>query len=207
MCNSACLDFVKQNIRSRDVKGKDVLESGARNVNGSARAFVEALKPAIYIGTDIVPGEGVDQVCDAVDLAATFGEDSFDLLISTEAIEHIQDWRGAVSNFKRVLREGGVLFITTRSKGFPYHGYPADFWRYEVPDMQAIFADFDILVLDSDPTEPGVFLKARKPEGFAEIDLTDYELFSIDEQPTAGTAQTPETEVDPDKPKHIWGIA
>ena len=205
MCSTACLDFVKLNIRSRDVKNKTVLESGARNVNGSARDIVEALKPYSYIATDIIAGPGVDEICDAANLVETYGADNFDLLISTELLEHVQDWRAVISNFKHVLKPGGVLFITTRSKGFPFHEYPLDCWRYEVVDMQALFADFDILVLEPDPFEPGVFLKARKPDDFVEADLSDYQLFSIHDYPSSAPSQEPP--IDPDKPKHVWGIA
>ncbi|MEZ0346378.1 MAG: hypothetical protein ABWK01_07495, partial [Infirmifilum sp.] len=57
----------------------------------------------------------------------------------------------------------GIIYITTRSRGFPYHAYPHDYWRYEVYDMREIFGDFEIVKLARDWLEPGVYLKARKP--------------------------------------------
>ncbi|MEM4005257.1 MAG: methyltransferase domain-containing protein [Desulfurococcaceae archaeon] len=108
-----------------------------------------------------------------------FGEESFDVIISTEVLEHVRDWRAVINNMKRALREGGVMYITTRSFGFPYHDFPYDFWRYEIEDMRKIFSDFNIMVLKKDPSMPGVFLKARKPEEFKPNDLSDIALYSI----------------------------
>lgn len=182
MCNQWCLDFVAENIRPEEVQGKIIVESGSRDVNGSARGIVQRLGPAQYIGTDIEPGPGVDQICDAVQLVETFGEQSVDMLISTEVVEHVEFWREVISNYKRILKPGGVLFITTRSKGFPYHGYPGDYWRYEDIDMREIFSDFEILSLAwdlKDQMGPGIFIKAKRPEDFVEKDLSDYELYSI----------------------------
>jgi len=72
------------------------------------------------------------------------------------------------------------IYITTRSKGFPYHGYPYDFWRYEIEDMKEIFKDFEIIKLEKDPKAPGVFLKARKPKNYTgPIDLSGICLYSI----------------------------
>ena len=65
---------------------------------------------------------------------------------------------------KLVLKEGGISHITTRSKGFPLHDYPYDFWRYEIEDFKKIFNDMNILVLESDKEAPGIFLKAKKTE-------------------------------------------
>lgn len=71
------------------------------------------------------------------------------------------------------------IYITTRSKGFPYHGYPWDFWRYEIEDIRKIFRDFEIITLEKDHLAPGVFLKARKPENYVPTDLSGIALYSM----------------------------
>lgn len=162
-----------------EVRGRNVLEVGARDVNGSPRPIVEAFGPASYVGVDIEQGPGVDEVCDATRLVDRFGRNTFDILVSTELLEHVRDWRAVISQFKQVLKPEGTLVLTTRSPGFHYHAYPADFWRYEVPDMRAIFSDFEIEALESDSLSPGVFIKARKPIAFVENDTRQQSLFSI----------------------------
>jgi len=64
---------------------------------------------------------------------------------------------------KAVLKPGGLIYITTRSRGFSYHAYSHDYWRYEIEDMEKIVGDFEITALEKDWEAPGVFLKARKP--------------------------------------------
>lgn len=118
-------------------------------------------------------------MCSVDELVRTFGSESFDAVLSTEMIEHVRDWRAAVNQLKDVLRPNGILLLTTRSKGFPYHDYPFDFWRFELSDMEAIFADMTIEALESDPSEPGVFVKARRPAELKMIDLSKIELYSI----------------------------
>lgn len=179
MCNQACLAYGEHQLAEADVRGRRVIEVGARNVNGSLRGFVEALGPAQYVGVDIEAGPGVDQVCNAEDLVARFGSESFDVVICTEMLEHVRDWRQVVSNLKRLLAPGGVLLVTTRSIGFPYHAFPWDFWRYENGDMRAIFSDLTVESVESDPTAPGVFMTARREAQFVEKDLGAYELYSM----------------------------
>jgi SAM-dependent methyltransferase len=181
MCDEAALRFVIDNLVKHEVRSKSVLEVGARVVQRelSFRQFVEDLGPSRYLGVDIERGAGVDEICDAEDLRRRFGDQSFDVLISTELVEHVRDWRLVISNFKHVLRPGGVVLVTTRSRGFSYHGYPDDHWRYEVEDMTIIFSDFEIKTVQPDPTTPGVFVKAVKPAAFREADLQGYKLFSV----------------------------
>ncbi len=179
MCNRSCIDFGTKNLSEGEVRGKSVIEVGSLDVNGSLRHTIEAFHPLRYIGVDLQAGPGVDEICSAHNLLERFGNEAFDLLVSTEVLEHVRDWRKAISNFKNILKPGGILLVTTRSKGFGYHGHPFDFWRYDSEDMQIIFSDFVIEIIEPDPLEPGVFVKARKPDAFSEVDLSNYRLCSI----------------------------
>jgi glycosyltransferase involved in cell wall biosynthesis len=154
-------------LQGREVAGKDVLEVGSLDVNGSVRPFVEARQPARYVGVDLEDGPGVDQVCDAVALVDRFGLNTFDVVISTEMLEHAEDWQRSVLAMVDVLRPGGVLVVTTRSPGFAWH-HPPDRWRYTQQAMADILDALGLepIVLMDDPEHPGVFCKARKPVGW-----------------------------------------
>jgi len=179
MCNNSGIDFVSRVLEESDVKGRRVLEIGALNVNGSVRPVICRLGPSEYIGADIMEGEGVDKICRAEDLPKFFAGGTFGLVVATEVLEHVRDWRRVITNMKGLLENDGILIITTRSYGFGYHGYPYDFWRYEEQDMRVIFGDMHITRLESDPLAPGIFLKAIKKMSFIEKDLAGYRLYSI----------------------------
>jgi SAM-dependent methyltransferase len=174
--NTAVLEFLAASLDRATVEGRSVLEVGSLDVNGSARTVIESLVPARYTGVDIQAGPGVDRVLSVSFLADVFGAESFDVVVSTEMLEHVQDWRWAVTQLKRVLAPGGSLVLTTRSPGFHHHGYPHDFWRFTEDDCRRIFADMDDLVVRSDPSSPGVFVAARRPTALAEIDLAEIEV-------------------------------
>ncbi len=177
--NTACFLFGFRNIRKDEIEGKRILEVGACDVNGSLRPLIESYCPAEYVGADIAEGPGVDVICDAAQLVRRFGEGSFDAVICTEMIEHVRDWRAAVHNLKAVCKKGGVLLVTTRSPGFLYHGWPYDFWRYELQDIERIFGDFRIERLEPDPRN-GVLLKCVKPADFSEKEPgAEFALYSI----------------------------
>ena len=168
MCNLTGINFGERMLTANLVAGRDVIEVGALDVNGSLRGHVQSLGPARYLGVDIEMGPGVDELIDAGELVAHYGAESFDVVVTTEMLEHIRNWPTIVSNLKRVLRPGGHLLVTTRSPGFPYHAYPYDFWRYTPDDMRTIFADMEVQTVETDSASPGVFMFARRPDVFAE---------------------------------------
>lgn len=164
--------FFKESITDIMIKGKAVLEVGSYDVNGSVRPFIESLGVKSYLGIDFIDGPMVDKVVNAENLVKKFGKNKFDIVISTEMLEHAENWRECVNNMKSVTKD--LLIITTRGPGFPLHSYPDDWWRYTIDDFAKIFADFDIVTLisDTDVNSPGVFFIGRKTKRKT-VDLTD----------------------------------
>lgn len=167
MCHPSVHEYTERAITDAMVRGKRVLEAGSFDVNGSPRPHVEQFEPEVYLGIDIREGPRVDRVLDAVDLPADL--EPFDLVISMEMLEHVQDWHGAFLGMINSLKDGGDLVLTTRGPGFPLHDYPWDCWRYTVDQMRDILESANLEVLecipDWHPGHPGVFAHAVKPEG------------------------------------------
>lgn len=155
--------WVEAMLAGEDLRFQDVLEVGARDVNGSARDLVLARGPQSYVGVDIEPGEGVDEVVAAEGLVDRFGPDRFGLVVSTEMLEHVERWRDALWSMMAATRPDGLMLVTTRSPGFPRHDWPDDHWRFALEDFYWIWAGWYMEDLRSDPALPGVFIRARKP--------------------------------------------
>jgi SAM-dependent methyltransferase len=86
--------------------GVRVLECGAYNINGSARELFERCD---YVGLDWRPGPGVDVVA----LVHSYQPaEPFDVVISTEMLEHDPYWVASVQRMAELLRPGGVLLLT-----------------------------------------------------------------------------------------------
>ena len=162
-----------------DIQNKRILEVGSYNVNGSLRdIIVPTMYPKEYIGIDITSGNYVDQLISASTIDQVFGAESFDVVICTEMLEHAEDWKSAINNMKAVLKCNGLLFLTTRSKGFPLHCFPDDYWRFEIYDMKKIFMDMDSHIL-LDNQDPGVFVYAKKLNNTSMIDLSNINVYSM----------------------------
>lgn len=176
--NESGLAFAQRQLTPAIVRDAAILEVGSFDTTGSVRPYAESLQPASYLGVDIAPGPRVDEICDVRELLSRFGSERFDVVIATELVEHVRDWRSAFRNMKGVLHVGGRLVVTTRSRGFQYHFGPDDWWRYEPEDMSRIAADFDELLIERDPDAPGVFLTGAKSDRPAAA-LDDIALYSM----------------------------
>jgi 2-polyprenyl-6-hydroxyphenyl methylase/3-demethylubiquinone-9 3-methyltransferase len=71
--------------------------------------------------------------------ALPWSDQSMDVCIALELLEHVSDWRRCLSEFKRVLRPGGVMFLTTTNvlcpkqhefNVFGYSWYPRPLKRH-----------------------------------------------------------------------------
>lgn len=174
MCNYACIDFGRRHLGEKQIKNLKILEVGSLDLNGSLRGYIESFKPASYLGVDLVPGPNVNYLCPVELIVEALGKEVFELVICTEMLEHVKDWRLAVTNLKTVCTIGGKILITTRSKGFPKHDFPSDYWRFEIEDMKHIFSDCADVIIEPDLSAPGVFVLATRTEKL--LDLEDYQV-------------------------------
>ena len=94
-----------------------VLEVGSRNVNGSIRRLFSGCK---YVGLDAVKGVDVDVVC----LGHEYNEadSSFDVVCSVECFEHDPYAKETIHNMLRILKPGGLFFMSCAGVGRPEHG-------------------------------------------------------------------------------------
>ena len=186
--HESVMKFGHDTLTPAMIKGKRVLEVGSYNVNGSLRSHVQSMHPLQYLGIDLQHGPGVDAEMDFCAMTKQqvidLWPDRFDLIISTEMLEHAEHWRVAINNMKAVLKPGGWLLLTTRGVGFPRHGYPSDYWRFDCKDMQSIFADYKLRTI-ADPQVPGVFVLAQKLTDDIAVDLSKIEVYSMNPKPTA----------------------
>lgn len=106
------LDFCRRHANQGPGLG---LELGGRDVNGNARH----LWPNVtWTGLDITPGPGVDIVADA----RTWTPDrSYDLVLCTEVLEHVEDWQSILNTAGKALTEGGYMVITCAGPGRAPH--------------------------------------------------------------------------------------
>lgn len=160
--HQSLMHFLSANTTKEEVCGKRILEVGSLSVNGSPREVFEPLQPSMYLGIDVAVGAGVNIQMSGYHLYDIFLPSSFDIVICTETLEHVQDWRQLVSQLKYALRPLGLLYFSCRAPGFHYHDYPGDYWRFTMGDISSIFSDLKCLSIQQDPEFPGTFLKAIK---------------------------------------------
>lgn len=95
--------------------GVRVLDVGSLDINWNNRYLFRNLD---YTGIDIGEWPNVDVVCDAKD----FDWDPYDVVISTEMLEHNKFAKESVQNMVRLLKSGGLLLITCAWPWRPEHG-------------------------------------------------------------------------------------
>jgi SAM-dependent methyltransferase len=116
------------------------------------RPTVEAFAPGrlLLLGgaselTHFLPKEVFVEETDfpVVDMERTsYGDESWDYIISDQALEHIRRPWKAVAEIHRILRKGGLVICTTCAFN-PVHYYPIDCYRFLPQGLEALFEDFD----------------------------------------------------------------
>lgn len=75
-----------------------------------------------------------------------FKDNEFDALIYSEVLEHVGDLTMAISEMRRVVKNGGFVFCSSPFM-FPEHGIPYDFQRLTKYFYKKIFIGDELIVL------------------------------------------------------------
>jgi SAM-dependent methyltransferase len=115
-------------------KRQNVLDVGSLDVNGNNRYLFSKCN---YVGIDIAPRStnethnNVDLSYSCIGFFTTLSNADrnwyniphyFDMIISTEMLEHSKSWRSDVGLMLRGLKPGGLLLITAAGEGREEHG-------------------------------------------------------------------------------------
>jgi SAM-dependent methyltransferase len=97
-----------------------------------------------YIGCDLQDGIGVDRIEDVQSLSLE--DEVAGTVLMMETLEHVEHCRQAMNEVYRVLREGGVLVVSS-AMYFPVHEFPADYWRFTPEGLDALLKRFTTRVV------------------------------------------------------------
>ena len=146
-----------------------VLDIGSLDVNGTAQGLsLRALfSDAGYHGIDEHDGPGVDAVVSAADYD---GAGRFDLVVSTEAMEHAPHPEDIIACAWRSLSPGGMLLLTAAAPERQPHncdgtGYSGiEHYANIHPDqLRAWLADWEDVEVVHQPSLGDVYASAKKP--------------------------------------------
>lgn len=147
--------------------GVHVLDLGGRDVNGTTRPLFPGADR--YVSVDIAEGRGVDIVCDAAELDL---RDRFDVVMSTELLEHAERGAEIVATAFKHLKPGGWFVATMAGPGRKPHSAdgshvmsPWEFYRNvsrDLLDSWLVAAGFEWREIDE--THMDMRCVAQRPE-------------------------------------------
>jgi SAM-dependent methyltransferase len=112
----AFIEEVKRKFPAMFAK-KRVLDCGSLDINGRNRDY---FFDCGYTGVDIAPGKNVHVVSKIHELA--YPPEHFDVVISTEMLEHDRFWKQSLDKMVKLLKPGGLIIITAASTARHEHG-------------------------------------------------------------------------------------
>lgn len=120
----SAMENFKRNWRAAESAGMNlsgmlrVLDLGGQDINGTVHGWL----PGCHLDVlDIENGPGVTIVGDARKTDWWDGQ-PYDVVISTEMLEHLDEWWNSLTTAERVLRPGGWFIGTCASAGRQRHG-------------------------------------------------------------------------------------
>lgn len=135
----------------KDKGSIDILEIGSQDISGGSYRPLFTKPGWQYRGGDLVKGENVDIVFEN---KYDFGNKQYDVVISGQTLEHIENMQAWIRAVERVVKPGGFVCIIAPYL-FREHRVPVDCWRILPDGMRYLLEDiagFKVLELTDSQT-------------------------------------------------------
>ena len=170
------MEYFKKTYLNPDDELK-ILDIGSFDRNGDYNyGLILNEKKWTYHGLDLQEGNNVDIVVEDPYAWKEISDESYDVIVSGQAFEHIEFFWITLDEIKRVLKPNGLLCIIVPSSG-PVHRNPYDCYRFYEDGMKAMAKYINFQVLEAKTRTDNVnpwndsFLIAKKNESSTLDDL------------------------------------
>lgn len=120
-------------------------EVGDIGAGGAKYKEIILKKASSYVAFDVVEGKNIDVVGDILNMP--FRDESFDTVISTQVMEHVEKPWIMVRELKRILRVNGSCLLTVPFL-ISYHPDPTDFFRYTKEGVISLFKNEGFKIIE-----------------------------------------------------------
>lgn len=149
-----------ENLRLIRLGVRDLIRNAAESIDASG-VLVLDVAPQIHQGVkeyfrlsnvetlDIDPSSGATYIADLCeDNSALIPSDYFDVIVCTEVLEHVINPFGAVDELRRILKPGGICFVSTPFN-LRIHGPLPDCWRFTEYGIRTLFRKFSSVSIEA----------------------------------------------------------
>ena|SRR5665213_1494993 len=141
--------LIEDSAKVEDAAGVRVLDIAPQDYEGAKRYYTAATVETLDIDPDAKATYTAD-LCE--NNSQTIPDETFDIIICTEVLEHVNNPFGAVKEMHRILKKGGRVYVST-PYNFRIHGPLPDNWRFTEHGLRVLFTDFSSV--DVAPLEDG----------------------------------------------------
>ncbi|MDH4127128.1 MAG: class I SAM-dependent methyltransferase [Spirochaetota bacterium] len=178
------MQWFKDNfIENNNIK---ILDVGSYDVNGSYR---DIFKESEYHGLDIEKGENVDIVLQNPYDWSSIQSNYYDVVISGQALEHVEFFWITMKEMCRVLKKGGLICIIVPNN-FKEHRYPVDCYRFFTDGLVALAKLYKLNILHCSMNQgekkwinhlakDAILIAKKTYSGIEEIVIKDYKLIEL----------------------------
>ena len=133
--------FLRQNAEILDSSDIEILDIAPQDHKGAKESFLASR----VLTADIDRDSGADYIIDiCMNNENKIPNETFDIVVCTEVLEHTLNPFAAVNEIHRILKNNGLLLMTTPFN-FRIHGPLPDCWRFTEHGIKALLTDFEIV--------------------------------------------------------------